>query len=103
MKLPSYRMVEDIPAPEGVVTPEGDRIMMVDLASASLRESALREHIRGLEKHNELLDTRVGYWYKRYSEVMGRHEKLESENAELRRVQEDLIRRAVDRLLNETT
>ena len=75
MKLPSYRMVEDIPAPEGVVTPEGDHIIMVDLLSASARESVLRRRI----------------------------EDLEDENAQLRRVQEDLISRALDRLLNETT
>ena len=156
MKLASYRMVEDIPAPEGVVTPEGDRVMMVDLASASLRESALRERIRELEKHRDLLQRRVTYWYNRYSDVMSLHEdenrnlkamveglenqskeleqevtklrsfaaaekvenrnlnamveglnqrnlKLNDENEELRRVQEDLIKRALERILDETT
>ena len=128
MKLPSYRVVEDIPAPEGVVTPEGDRVMMVDLASASLRESALRERIRGLEKHHDVLQRRVTYWYNRYSDVMSLHEdenaglrtensklrsavesltrgniELQDENAELKKVQEDLIKRAIERILNETT
>ena len=158
-KLPSYRVVEDIPAPEGVVTPEGDRVMMVDLASASLRESALRERIRGLEKrirelekhsgvvedHRDRLDIRVSYWYKRFDQARERCRELEVEgtlpkeenqnlksmvqsldkanlelgdanadlrrevaklaydNAELKKVQEDLIKRAIERILNETT
>ena len=148
-KLPSYRMVEDRPAPEGVVTPEGDRIIMVDLASASLRESTLRERIRELEKHKDLLYTRVDYWFKRFDGAVGQREKLKDQieleetlhkeenqnlksmvqsldkanlelgdanadlrrevaklaydNAELRRVQEDLIKRALERILDETT
>ena len=144
-KLPSYRVVEDLLAPKGVVTPEGDRIIMVDLASASLRESALRERVRELEKHKDLLYTRVDYWYKRSQEAEERCRELEVEgtlpkeenqnlksmvqsldkanlelgdanadlqrevaklaydNAELRRVQEDLIKRALERILDETT
>ena len=95
-RLPSYRMVEDIPAPEGVVTPEGDRLVMVDLASAALRESALKERIRELEKHNDLLDTRVGYWFMQFKEANEHCTKTGKERINRLKKYNDLLQTRVD-------
>ena len=97
VRLPDYRYVSRI------WVPDKSTFEMVDRRTAYAREEVLRERIKELEGGRGLIHQELSYWYEQSKEKQERCEKLEKENEELKKVQEDLIKRAIERILDETT